>query len=334
MDSDSLTTARPGDRRRLGRTGVEVSALSLGTAPLGGMFAHVPPDQATALVRGALAAGLSYIDTAPQYGHGVAERRVGEALAGVDRAAYVLSTKVGRLVVERREGGDTGIFADAPPSDMVFDFSRDGVLRSFAASLERLGLDRVDVLYVHDPDDHEEQALTEALPALRDLRAQGVVGAIGVGMNQSRVPTRFVREADVDAVLIAGRLSLLDGSALDDLVPACRERGVSLVVGGVYNSGVLADPRRTPFYDYAPAAPAVVERALALEAVCARHGVSLKAAALQFPLRFREVACVLTGARGPEELDENLGLFASVVPPALWEELAAEGLLPGAAGAG
>ena len=329
MDREPVTAGRPGARRRLGRTDVEVSALALGTAPLGGMFARVPPEQATTLVRGAFDAGLSYVDTAPQYGHGVAEKRVGAALAGVDRAAYVLSTKVGRLVVER-EGGDTGIFADAPPSDMVFDFTRDGVLRSFAASLERLGLDRVDLLYVHDPDDHEEQALGEALPALARLRAEGVVRAIGVGMNQSRIPTRFVREAEVDAVLIAGRLSLLDGSALRDLVPACRERGASLVVGGVYNSGVLADPRRTPYYDYAPAPPAVVERALALEAVCARHGVPLKAAALQFPLRFPEVACVLTGARSRAELDENLGLFGAAVAPALWDELEAEGLVPSA----
>jgi D-threo-aldose 1-dehydrogenase len=290
------------------------------------MFAHVPGEQATALVHGALAAGLSYVDTAPQYGHGVAEERVGAALAGVDRATYVLSTKVGRLVVAR-EGGDTGIFADAPPSDVVFDFSREGVMRSFEASLERLGLDRVDVLYIHDPDDHEEEALAQAYPAIEELRAQGVVRAIGVGMNQSRIPTRFVRDTDVDAVLIAGRLSLLDQSAARDLVPACRERGASLVVGGVYNSGVLADPRGAATYDYAPAPPEVVERALRLDEVCGRHGVALKAAAIQFPLRYPEVASVLTGARSSAELGDNLAAFEAQVPAALWEELEAEGVL-------
>ena len=306
------------ERRRLGRTRVEVSALALGTAPLGGMYAHVEPGEACRLVRHAVDAGLSYVDTAPQYGHGTAEERVGAALRGLERSMYTLSTKVGRLVVPRA-GGDTGIFADAPPSDVVFDFSRDGVLRSLEESLERLGLERLDVVYVHDPDEFEEEALGQAYPALEELRSQGVVGAIGVGMNQSRIPTRFVRETDVDAVLIAGRFSLLDSSAALDLLPACLERGVSVVVGGVYNSGVLAGGGT---YDYAAAPPEVIARARRLDEACRARGVPLKAAAIQFPLRHPAVACVLTGARDVRELDENVAAFEAEVPEALWGELA------------
>jgi D-threo-aldose 1-dehydrogenase len=174
---------------------------------------------------------------------------------------------------------------------------------------------------VHDPDDHEEDALTHAYPAVEELRAQGVVGAIGLGMNQSRIPTRFVRETDVDAVLIAGRYSLLDRSAALDLLPACAERGVSVVVGGVYNSGILADPRPGATYDYAAAPPELVARAQRLDAVCRSHGVELRAAAIQFPLRHPAVACVLTGARNVHELEENLGAFEADVPAALWAEL-------------
>jgi len=305
---------------RLGRSRVEVSRLSLGTAPLGGMFSHVEDAEAARVVRRAVELGVAYVDTAPQYGHGTSERRVGAALRELDRSTYVLSTKVGRLIVAR-EGGDTGIFADAPPSDAVFDFSRDGVLRSFAASLERLGVDRVDVLYVHDPDDHEEEALSSAYAAVRELRDEGTVGAIGVGMNQSRIPTRFVREREVDCVLLAGRYTLLDRSGAEDLLPACLETGVSVVIGGVFNSGVLATPRPGATYDYAAAPPQVVARAQELDGICREHGVPLKAAALQFPLRHPAIASILTGARSVAELEENVALLDVPVPAALWAAL-------------
>jgi len=305
---------------RLGRSRVEVSRLSLGTAPLGGMFSHVEDEEAARVVRRAVELGVAYVDTAPQYGHGTSERRVGAALRELDRSTYVLSTKVGRLIVAR-EGGDTGIFADAPPSDAVFDFSRDGVLRSFAASLERLGVDRVDVLYVHDPDDHEEEALSSAYAAVRELRDEGTVGAIGVGMNQSRIPTRFVREREVDCVLLAGRYTLLDRSGAEDLLPACLETGVSVVIGGVFNSGVLATPRPGATYDYAAAPPQVVARAQELDGICREHGVPLKAAALQFPLRHPAIASILTGARSVAELEENVALLDVPVPAALWAAL-------------
>lgn len=318
--------------RPLGRSTVLVPPVGLGTAPLGGMYAHVGEEQARDVVRAAFDAGVTYLDTAPQYGHGTAESRVGAALAALGRPdGLVLSTKVGRLVVprERPDGAHgEGIFADAPPSDVVFDFSVRGVEASLAASLERLGADRVDVLFVHDPDDHADQALAETFPLLRRWRDEGVVGAVGVGMNQSAVPTRFVREADPDVVLLAGRWSVLDRSGAADLLPACLERGVSVVVGGVFNSGLLADPRPGARFDYGEATPALVARAQRLAAACDRHDVPLKAAALQFPFRHPAVACVLTGARSRAELTENLALLDVEVPEPLWAELDAIALGP------
>ncbi|HYZ29863.1 MAG TPA: aldo/keto reductase [Thermoleophilaceae bacterium] len=310
----------PLERHRVRRTGVELPSIGLGTGGLGGLYRSVADDEAHAVVRRALEAGVSYVDTAPQYGHGTAERRVGEALAGVERDAFTLSTKVGRLIVPRADG-DTGVFADAPPSDAVFDFSRSGILRSFEASLRRLQLDRVDVVLIHDPDDYEDQALREAYPVLEELRGEGVVRAIGAGMNQTRVLERFVRETDVDLVLVAGRLTLLDREAASSLLPACLERDVAVVVGGVFNSGILADEGPDAHYGYAPASREVVERARALAATCARHGVSLRAAALQFPMRHPAVTSLLIGPRSVHELDDCLTELAREIPAELWAEL-------------
>ncbi len=307
-------------RRRLGRSAVEVTTLGLGTAALGGMYASVADDEATAVVRTALGAGLNLIDTAPLYGHGTAERRVGAALAGTDRSSYVLSTKVGWDIVEH-PGGDTGIFADAPPSDVVPDYSADGIRRSLEGSLKRLGLDAVDIVLIHDPDHHEDEALTTTYPVLHALRDEGVVRAIGVGMNQSRIPTRFVLETDVDCVLLAGRWTLLDRSGGEDLLPACTDRGVSVIAGGIYNSGLLADPRPGAHFDYAVAPSELVARARRLGEICARYDVPLKAAALQFPLRHPAVATVLAGTRSTAELAENLRLLEVDVPAQLWAEL-------------
>lgn len=316
----------PTQRRGLGSSGVSVSRLALGGAPLGGLYEHVTDADATAVVRSTLGLGLNLIDTAPLYGHGTSERRIGAALTGTDRSAFVVATKVGRLVVDDPDGRPE-LFADAPPTAVTFDFSADGVRRSLDASLERLGLDRVDVVHIHDPDDHEVQAIDEAYPALHELRAQGVVGAIGVGMNHPRIPTRFVRETDVDAVLIAGRFTLLDQSAAVELLPACLERGVSVIVGGVFNSGILADPRDGATYDYAAAPPEVLARARHLGDICARHGVSLAAAALHLPLAHHAVTSVLVGARRAGEIEHAVAAARSDIPPDLWSELAAEGLL-------
>ncbi len=322
---------RATQRRTLGHSSVEVTVLGLGTAPLGGLFSHVEDDTATAVIHAALDAGLTYVDTAPLYGHGVAERRVGAALApsasgqaGSGRRSFVLSTKVGRLIVDNPHGESDG-YADAPPSEAIFDYSKDGIRRSLDESMQRLGLDGVEIVYIHDPDDHEDEAINVAYPVLHELRDQGVVGAIGVGMNQSRIPTRFVRETEIDAVLLAGRYTLLDQTGAADVLPACLERGVSIVIGGVYNSGLLADPRPGSTFNYVEAPAHLVARAQELGAVCAHHGVPLKAAAIQFPLAHPAVATILTGSRSVAELEENLAMIEYDVPDALWDDLAAIG---------
>ncbi|MEY9841136.1 aldo/keto reductase [Streptacidiphilus sp. EB103A] len=297
----------------LGRSQVHVSRTGLGTAPLAGLYRPVPAPEATAVVHDALAAGMTYLDAAPLYGLGLAERRLGDALACYEGLRPVVSTKAGRLL---REG------------TAVFDFSREGILRSLEESLARLRLDRVDIVYLHDPDDHLDQALDVAYPVLHELRAQGVVGAIGAGMNQSAALTRFVRDTDVDAVLLAGRYTLLDTSAAQDLLPMAADRGVSVVVGGVFNSGVLADPRGAAMFDYAPAPAHLLRRALELEQVCLRHGVPLLAAAAQFPLGHPATGCVLVGATDTRELAQDLAAFQHPIPADLWTELQETGLLP------
>jgi D-threo-aldose 1-dehydrogenase len=314
----------------LGRNAVRVSALALGTAPLGNLFAPVAETDAEATVRAALAAGLSYLDTAPHYGVGLAERRLGRVLAGLPREAFTISTKVGRLLrpLAPGETADPEGFAGVPPAKRVWDLSRDGVRRSLEESLARLGLDRVDILLLHDPDDHEREAYDQAFPALAELRDQGVVGAVGAGMNQAEMLTRFVRDLELDLVLVAGRYSLLDQRALAELLPTCAARGTAVVIGGVFNSGLLADPRPGATFDYAPAPPELVARAVRLGEVCARHGVPLRDAALAFPFGHPAVTSVLVGARTPGEVEDAVASFGRPVPSDLWAELAATGLLP------
>jgi D-threo-aldose 1-dehydrogenase len=314
----------------LGRGGLRVSALALGTAPLGNLFAPVAEEDAAATVGAALEAGLTYVDTAPHYGLGLAERRLGRLLAGVPRDRFVVSTKVGRLVrpLAPGETADPEGFADSPPARRVWDLSGDGVRRSLEESLERLGLDRVDILLLHDPDDHEREAYEQAFPALIELRDQGVVTAIGAGMNQAEMLTRFVRDLDIDVVLVAGRYSLLDQRALAELLPTCAARGTAVVVGGVFNSGLLADPRPGATFDYAPAPPELVDRAARLAEVCARHGTPLRAAALAFPFGHPAVTSVLVGARSAAEVKDAVACFEWPVPGELWAELVATGLLP------
>ncbi|TDD88329.1 aldo/keto reductase [Actinomadura darangshiensis] len=306
---------RIGDLRRLGRSQVEVTALSFGGAAIGGLYAPVPDDEATAALKRALSHGMRYFDTAPHYGAGRSERRLGMALGS---SGAVVSTKVGRLLRPREPGeepDDEG-FMGEPPLKRVWDFSADGVRRSLTQSLERLGLDRVDVVYIHDPDFHEDRVYAETYPALARLRDEGVVGAIGAGMNQAAMLTRFVRRLDLDVVLCAGRLALLDRTAEAELLPACLERGTSVVVGGVYNSGVLAGGGT---FDYVPAPAEIRAKAARLRDVCAAHGVPLRAAALQFPARHAAVASVLVGCRSPAEVDDNAAMFELEIPEALWE---------------
>ncbi|WP_206306047.1 aldo/keto reductase [Streptomyces sp. RFCAC02] len=294
--------------------------VGLGTGPLGGLYERVTDDQAHATLAAAWDAGVRTFDTAPHYGAGLAEERLGAFLAGRPRAEFTVSTKVGRLLVPGAAEADAG-FVGAPDRVRVRDYTADGVRRSLAESLERTGLDAFDTVLIHDPDDHWEPALREAYPALERLRAEGTVRAIGVGMNQSEMLARFVTETDIDCVLVAGRYTLLDRGADRELLPRCRERGVDVLVGGVFNSGVLADPGPGAYYDYAPASDDVLRRARRLADLCAAHGVPLPAAAIQFPLRHPAVTGVVLGARSADEVERNAAHAALTVPDALWADL-------------
>jgi D-threo-aldose 1-dehydrogenase len=291
----------------------ELGRLGLGTAPLGGLYDAVDEETAHDVVERAWGLGIRYFDTAPYYGSGSAERRLGAALRGRPRDEFVVSTKVGRLL----RAGESD-WHNAPALQAYFDFSYDAALRSLEQSLERLGLDRVDIAYIHDPDDHYDEALAGSYRALARLRDDGVVRAIGVGMNQTELLCRFALEADPDCFLVAGRYTLLDRSAAADLLPLCADRGIAVVAAGVFNSGALAGGST---YDYEEASPAVLERVVELRETCARHEVPLAAAALQFPVRHPAVEHVLVGCRTPQEVEEDVRLSELELPNELWSEL-------------
>ncbi len=318
----------PAERVPLGRTALRVTRLGLGCAPLGNLYRPVSGGQARAPVDAAWAAGLRWFDTAPLYGHGLAERRLGAALRGRPREELGLATKVGRRLVPGTDP-DTN-FAVRHAHRPVFDFSPGGVRQSLAESLRRLAVGRVDVLHVHDPDEHEAAAVAGAFPALVELKAGGALAAVGAGMNQAAMLDRFVAAGLVDCVLLAGRYTLLDQSGLA-LLDHCARAGVAVIAAGVFNSGLLAEPVPGGHFDYAPAAPDLVARAQRIGAVCARHGVALRAAALQFPTFHPAVVTVLTGARSAAEIEDNVRAFRTDVPHRLWSDLRAEGLLGAAA---
>ncbi len=322
-----------GVRRRLVRGGIAVSEIGFGAAQLGNLNRETSDAESSAAVRTARDAGITYFDTAPHYGLGLSERRLGVALSSAAGDSFVVSTKVGRLLVDSPETADRlddQGFAVPARSRRVWDFSADGVRRSLDDSLERLGLDRIDIVYLHDPDDHGDQAVAEALPALIALREQGVIGAVGAGMNQSAMLARFIRESDVDVVMVAGRLTLLDQTALTDLMPLARERGVSVVAAGVYNSGLLSSGEIRPdaHFDYAPAPVFVRERAERLAAVCRDHGVDLPSVAVQYPLRHPAVVSAVIGARTVAHVESTLERHSLHIPDELWAELDELGLAP------
>ena len=330
----------PTERLGLGRTGLTVTRLGFGAASIGGLFSAVSDDEAVATIDHAWELGIRTFDVAPLYGYGAAERRVGMALAGRSREDFVLSTKVGRLVrpidsippgadidPQALDGREDAYYTRTEAVRLVFDYSADGVRRSIEESLERLGLDRVDIALIHDPDDHWAEAIGGAYPALARMRDEGVIRAIGAGMNQSAMLARFAREGDFDVFLLAGRYTLLDQEALAELLPLCEERGIGVLVGGVMNSGVLADPRPGSRFNYQPAPAAVVERARRLAAICERHEVPLRAAAIQFPLAHPAVRSLIAGVRRIDHLDEYPELMRRPIPDDLWAELKAEGLI-------
>jgi D-threo-aldose 1-dehydrogenase len=316
--------------------------LGFGGAPLGNLFRAVSDHEAQGLVRHAYAKGARYFDTAPHYGHGLSERRLGAGLADVPRDTYVLSTKVGRILEAATDAPrDQHGYVDTAAYVQRYDYTGEGFLRSFDHSLERLGLGRVDIVYVHDidvathGDAHARRlgdALDSGLPALAQLKARGSIGAYGLGVNRVDICLDVLRQTDLDVILLAGRYTLADQSALAELLPECRRRDVTVVLGGPFNSGILATGSRPadsshPYFDYGPASSPVVEHVAAIERVCARFEVPLAAAALQFPLAHPAVACVIPGARSRAEFDQNLRFACHRIPTAFWEALRAHDLV-------
>ena len=298
--------------------------LIFGGAPIGGLYAPVSDEAAAATLAAAWGAGIRAFDTAPHYGAGLSERRIGEFLAGRARDEFTVCTKVGRLLVPATGDveGDEGFFG-TPPLTRVRDYSRDGVRRSLEQSLGRLGLDRVDIVLIHDPDHFLGQAADEAYPALAELRAQGAIGAIGAGMNSPVPLTWLVERCDLDCVLVAGRYTLLDDSAAAALFPLCLRRGVAVLAAGVFNSGILAGAADGATYDYAPAGPALLARARRMRDACARYDVPLAAAALRFTLRHPAVTAAVVGARTPEEITSDVSYLSGPIPDTLRAELEA-----------
>ena len=329
----------PFEKVDIGQTGVQVTRLGLGGAPLSGMvladgiYQGSAFEQALAIVRRAVELGVAYFDTAPLYGSGCSEVRYGRVLSKIERADFAISTKVSRrLVPEDPENLEPYSEDGIPHYTCVFDFGKDGIKRTLEGSLERLQLDSVDIVYLHDSDfagEHSDDVFAGGLEVLTELRQQGVIKAIGMGMNQWEVTGRMVERFDLDLILLAGRYTLLDQSALPEFLPLCLERNVKLAIGGPYNSGILARDLDQPVsFEYQPAPAHIVERARQLKALCDRHAVELKAAALQFLFGHAAVATAVPGAATIEELEDNVRVMQVEIPRDLWGDMKNEGLLP------
>jgi D-threo-aldose 1-dehydrogenase len=320
--------------------------LGFGGAPLGNLFAAIADEAATDLVHHAFERGIRYFDTAPHYGNGLSEHRMGAALRALSRDDYVLSTKVGRLLIaDRNAPREQNGYVDVLPFVQRWDYSADATLRSIEDSLQRLGLARIDYVFIHDVarDAHGDaqperfrEAMDGAVPALARLKAERVIAGFGLGVNDWQVCVDALAHADMDILLLAGRYTLLDQTALPQLLPLCVDRGTRVVLGGPFNSGILATGTRPPngrpvYFNYAPATTEVLARARAIEAVCEAHRVPLKAAALQFPAAHPAISCVLAGARSTAELDENVALASAPIADAFWRDLRAQRLVDEAA---
>jgi len=309
------------------RTTLELSRLSLGTAPLAGLFTSVKDDESDALIHTAFGAGINYFDTAPLYGHGSAEIRLGRILK-TSKAPYVLETKVGRILKHVEAAEPVPWFPDADPHiEPVFDYSRDGILRSIDDSLERMGVDHIDIALMHDCENHSDEAIDNAYPVLANLRDQGIIKAVGVGLNFVDVAMKIMKAVDLDIALIAGRYTLLDQSAGAALLDYALERQVDITIGGVFNSGVLADPKPGATFEYLPASDKIIKKAQDIRAFLTERGIPLTAAALQFPLRHPAVTSVLTGSRSSAELLANIADFDRALPENIWTELEDAGLI-------
>lgn len=315
-------------RNPVGGTGVEVTEIGFGGAPLGNLYTAIDDETGYAAVQAAWDGGVRYFDTAPHYGLGLSERRLGAVLRDKPRSEYVISTKVGRLLVDNPAptGSDLESGGFAVPDNLTrhYDYSRDAVRRSLESSLDRLGLDRVDIVYLHDPENHMDQAVREGMPALAELRDEGVIGAIGAGMNFVAPLMKFVNETEVDAIMLAGRWTLADRTGAQ-LLKACEQRGVSVVAAAPYNSGLLARdyPPDDSYFDYDRAPADVLAFARALAKSCADAGTTLPEAALQFPLRHPAVPTVVVGMRTEAQARGNIARAADPVTASTWEALAA-----------
>ena len=335
-----------GDREKIGLHGLEVTRLGLGGTTFGNMYSALDEQEGLDVIDASYMAGVRYFDTAPLYGYGMSETKMGPGLARFNRDEIAISSKVGYVLKERQEGDDyVDLFVDAPKLTSYFDYSRDAVLRSIEGSLKRLKTDRLDIVLIHDPDDGKsiepgwvpgdranfDQVMAEAYPALAELREQGVVKAIGLGMNQWQMLADFARAGNFDAFLLAGRYTLLEQESLRELLPLCAERDVRIIIGGPYNSGILATGAiEGATYNYAAAPEPLLERVRGIEAVCARHDVPLQAAALQFPFGHSAVATVIPGARKVAEVEGNVGFLQHAISADFWAELKQEGLIDAA----
>jgi len=328
----------PFESIQIGDHGAEVTRLGMGGVFISGRGsadgrdAAPAYDTSLATIAKAHEVGIKYFDTAPLYGNGISEKRYGKVLGRYPRDSFVLSSKVGRVLVP--DEADPGEWEMDGIAHLTakFDLTRDGIMRALEEGLERSGLDHADILYLHDPDveDMEDEAIATAFPTMIELREQGVVKAIGCGMNQWQMPGRFIERFDLDIILLAGRYTLLDHDAYPEFLPLCVEKNVKIATGGPYNSGILAaqDLDGPLAFNYEQAAPQWIDKARALKRVCDAHGVDMRAAALQFPLAHPAVASVIPGAATPEQVVQNVELIRVEIPEAMWSEMKSEGLIP------
>ena len=302
------------------KSGLQIPEFGIGTSPFGGLFASVSESAVADVISTSMELGLNYFDTAPHYGMGSAEVRLGRNINHLPRSSFVVSTKVGRLIVPSEKADDPGWENSTAAVERIFDFSAAGIERSLLESLERLKMESVEMVFIHDPDGAADQAISEAYPVLERLRAEGIVKTIGIGITSNEIPTRFINETDIDVVLIALKYTLLDQSAGAELLPTALRKGVSVIAGGVFNSGILTNPKAGATFNYEPASPEVLARAQKIEKFFLDRGVSLAQAALQFPMQHPAISAILVGCRSADEVTTNVALYNKEIDSHIWSE--------------